>query len=156
MPDGGCGTTTITVEKEAVWHYSGTSADYCIIIELVMITLQEGAISAVPMASSAAVGETVTVLVVTGSFPSDAAFACMSGVAATVEDSGDFVDDTFIVGYLFNFGISFSQVGTYNLGFLEFQDVKRTYYIDAVGVEYNWMDLSNNIPDVTTSITVTE
>ena len=55
---------------------------------------------------------------------------------------------------LFNFGMSFSAAGTYTLGFLEFQDVKRTYYSDNAAVEYNWADITNVIDEVPNTITV--
>jgi len=47
-------------------------------------------------------------------------------------------------GILFNFGLTFDHAGTYNLGFLEFQDVKRTYYSDSEAAEYYWDDISNS------------
>jgi len=43
-------------------------------------------------------------------------------------------------GAVFNFGLTFDQPGTYTLGFLEFQDVKRTYYSDGDSSEYFWSD----------------
>ena len=58
-------------------------------------------------------------------------------------------------GELFNFGISFDHAGVYHLGFLEFQDVKRTYYRDREAVEYYWTDIDNEL-EVNTTITVTE
>jgi len=58
-------------------------------------------------------------------------------------------------GALFNFGLNFGSAGTYDLGFQEFQDVKRTYYSDGSSTEYNWDDISNNYPDVPNSINVT-
>ena len=42
-------------------------------------------------------------------------------------------------GVLLNFGMEFDAEGTYALGYLEFQDVKRTYYSDSDGVEYDWI-----------------
>jgi len=56
-------------------------------------------------------------------------------------------------GVLFNFGMTFTAAGTYNLSFIEFQDVKRTYYSDSTSAEFNWTDISNqgvpNTIDVT-------
>jgi len=46
-------------------------------------------------------------------------------------------------GDLFNFEMQFSAPGTYNLGFLDFQDVKRTYYSDAEANEYYWNNIAN-------------
>lgn len=57
-------------------------------------------------------------------------------------------------GELFNFGLSFTAAGTYTLGFLEFQDVKRTYYSDSETNEYNWVDITNN--GAWNTITVTD
>jgi len=58
-------------------------------------------------------------------------------------------------GDLFNFGIAFDFAGTYDLGFIEFQDVKRTYYSDNAAVEYNWTDIGNQLPNLQSSITIT-
>jgi len=58
-------------------------------------------------------------------------------------------------GALFNFGLNFGSAGTYDLGFQEFQDVKRTYYSDGASTEYNWDDISNNYTGVPNSINVT-
>lgn len=46
-------------------------------------------------------------------------------------------------GDLFNFEMQFSTPGTYHLGFLDFQDVKRTYYSDADSNEYYWNNFTN-------------
>jgi len=46
-------------------------------------------------------------------------------------------------GILFNFGLTFDNAGTYNLGFVQFQDVKRTYYSDSEYSEHYWSDISN-------------
>ncbi len=47
-------------------------------------------------------------------------------------------------GPLFNFHMTFTAAGTYTLGFIEFQDVKRTYYSDATSAEFNWTDITND------------
>ena len=56
-------------------------------------------------------------------------------------------------GPLFNFGMTFTAADTYHLSFIEFQDVKRTYYSDSTSAEFNWTDISNagvpNTIDVT-------
>jgi len=46
-------------------------------------------------------------------------------------------------GELFSFDLQFTEAGTYSLGFLAFQGIKRTYYSDAASLEYNWEDISN-------------
>jgi len=51
--------------------------------------------------------------------------------------------DTTTGGELFNFEMQFSAAGTYHLGFLEFQTVKRTYYSDGASNEYYWNTISN-------------
>jgi len=58
-------------------------------------------------------------------------------------------------GVLFNFGLGFDSAGTYNLGFEEFHDVKRTYYSDSGSTEFNWDDISNDYPGVPHTIEVT-
>jgi hypothetical protein len=63
--------------------------------------------------------------------------------------------ETSTGGALFNFGLNFGSAGTYDLGFQEFQDVKRTYYSDGASTEYNWDDISNNYTGVPNSINVT-
>ena len=59
-------------------------------------------------------------------------------------------------GDLFNIEVSFEHTGVYDIGFLEFQDVKRTYYADAEATEHNWADISNDIPGLPNTITVVE
>jgi hypothetical protein len=63
--------------------------------------------------------------------------------------------ETSTGGALFNFGLNFGSAGTYDLGFQEFQDVKRTYFSDGASTEYNWDDISNNYTGVPNSINVT-
>jgi hypothetical protein len=52
-------------------------------------------------------------------------------------------NNTMQGGDLFNFEMQFSAPGTYHLGFLEFQDVKRTYYSDDMLNEYYWNNIAN-------------
>jgi hypothetical protein len=52
-------------------------------------------------------------------------------------------DDVFSGGELFNFEMNFTAAGTYTLGFLEFQTVKRTYYSDSMSNEYYWNNIAN-------------
>lgn len=51
--------------------------------------------------------------------------------------------NTYEGGDLFNFEMNFTAAGTYTLGFLDFQTVKRTYYADFDSVEYNWNNIGN-------------
>jgi len=61
-------------------------------------------------------------------------------------------------GALLNLALSFSEPGTYTLGFEEFHDVKRTYYSDGEAdgetTEFYWADISNDYPGVPNSIIV--
>ena len=57
-------------------------------------------------------------------------------------------------GELFSFEATFSEPGTYRLGFVEFSDVKRTYYSDWDAKEYFWSDISNNHAGHANTITV--
>ena len=206
------GTTTVTVTDPGG---ATDTADVNIVIDPIEITLAEGALAAVPMAASAAVGDTVTVLVVSGDFPAAAAFNYLNGCAVTVNDGGEYVDGTFNIGSiggaqkdidgiwatmdpapttffvpedfmmkatdvmvdssmdffgfnatpigagevtnggdLINFGVEFDAAGTYTFGFIEFQDVKRTYYSDNAAVEYNWGDISNDYTDIPNSVVI--
>jgi len=52
-------------------------------------------------------------------------------------------DNTYEGGELFNFEMNFSAAGTYTLGILEFQTVKRTYYSDGESNEYYWNNITN-------------
>ena len=209
---GATGTTTIAVTDTE--HTDTVTQDQAVEIDPISVTLDEGQIGAIPLSTSCAVGDVVTILVRTGTFPAGAAFNYMNGVGVTVTDGGDYVAGTFNVGSvggatkdvdgiwaemtpapntffvpedfmmaatdvtadssldfmgfnitpigagevsvegdLFNFGMDFDAAGTYELGFLEFQDVKRTYYSDNAAVEYNWTDIANGL-DVSTTITV--
>ncbi|MCB1216135.1 hypothetical protein KDL44_02000 [bacterium] len=50
-------------------------------------------------------------------------------------------------GMLFNFELSFSEPGTYTLGFQDVNVVSRTYYQDSTAAEdHFWSDISNNHP----------
>jgi len=206
------GDTTVTVTDPGGLTDTDTVT---VTFAALVVNLAEGELAAVPMAATAAVGETVTVIVVAGDFPAAAAFNYMNGAGVTVTDGGDYVDDTFNVGSvggaqkdidgiwadmapapstffvpenfmmkavdvaadsaldfmgfnitpigagevtgggdLFNFGIAFDAAGTYELGFIEFQDVKRTYYSDNAAVEYNWGDISNDYAGIPNSVVV--
>jgi len=57
-------------------------------------------------------------------------------------------------GALFSFEATFNEPGIYRLGFVEFSDVKRTYYSDWDAKEYYWSDISNNHTGVANTITV--
>jgi len=59
-------------------------------------------------------------------------------------------------GVLFNCPFTFEEPGEYRLGFLEFQHVKQTYYSDLEGNEYNWADITNEIPGLPNTIIVTD
>jgi len=211
---GGSGTPTITA-WDARHENDPVTDTATIAIDFPGWLPAEGQIIAHAMAGAVSVGDTVTVLVLAGDFPAGAAFAYMNGVAVTVTDGGNYVDDTFNVGSiggsqkdvdgiwadmapapqtffvpenfmmkavdlaadssldfmgfnvtpigagevydggdLFNFGIAFDAPGTYQLGFLEFQDVKRTYYSDLSATEFNWVDISNEWENITNTITV--
>ncbi len=47
-------------------------------------------------------------------------------------------------GLLFNFNLEFSAPGEYRLGFMDFDEVNRTYYQDGSQAVYLWGDMSNN------------
>jgi len=209
-------TGTTNIEAQDTEHTDMPATDTATVsIDALELLPTEGQIGAHLMSGTAAVGDTVTVLVVAGDFPAGAAFNYMNGVGVTVTDGGDYVDDTFNVGSiggaqkdvdgiwadmapapstffvpenfmmkatdvaadgsldfmgfnitpigagevtgggdLFNFGIAFDAAGTYELGFLEFQDVKRTYYSDNAAVEYNWPDITNVVTNLNSTITV--
>ena len=195
------GETTISVYDE---RHSGAPVTTTQEITILFWEPTESVLAAIPMESSAVVGETVTIQVTSGDFPAGGAFNYMNSVGVTVNDGGDYVDGTFNVGSiggeqkgvdgiwadmnpapegffipqdfmmkatdvtadpsldylhfnvtplgagevsnggdLFNFGVAFNHPGTYRLGFLEYQDVKRTYYSDNAAVEYNWDNLDN-------------
>lgn len=57
-------------------------------------------------------------------------------------------------GELFSFEAVFDEAGTYQLGFVEFSEVKRTYYSDWDAEEHFWSDLGNNHAGVANTITV--
>lgn len=57
-------------------------------------------------------------------------------------------------GEIFNFCLVFESAGRYTLGFEEFRDVKRTYYMDSKAKEHNWGDISNDHPEVPNMIVV--
>ncbi|MBN2082299.1 hypothetical protein JW859_08845 [bacterium] len=67
------------------------------------------------------------------------------------------VDLVDAAGDLFNFEFTFSEAGTYILGFEQVTGtVKRTYYEDWDEYEYYWGDISNNHAGFPNSIVVTE
>ena len=209
---GGSGDTTIEAVACDGWRTSTETAT--ITIPPIELELAEGQLGVIPTRTSVAVGDEVTVVVVTGAFPATAPFGYMNGVGVTVTDGGDYVDGTFNIGdiggevkdkdgiwaemdpqpstffmpedfmmratdltadssfdfmgfnitpigagevtcggILFNFGMSFDAAGTYELGILEFQDVKRTYYSDSNTTEYYWTDITNDLA-IPTTITV--
>jgi len=60
-------------------------------------------------------------------------------------------------GCLLNLELSFSEPGTYTLGFEEFNEVNRTFYSDYDDTEDNsnfWADISNDYSGIPNSITV--
>jgi|GEM_PF-1602229 len=211
--EGGAGTVDISIDDSRGWDQDWDSIE--IEIPPVVIEPAPGQLVAVPLSTTAGVGEVVTVQVVTGSFSAQAPFCYMNSVAITVPAGGDYEDDTFNAGrvggqqkdvdgiwalmaprpstfftpeefmmkaraitgqpglvfmdfnltpvgagetleggYLFNFGISFDATGEYPLGFIEFQDVQRTYFADAAGVGSTWTDLSNVLEGVETTVVV--
>lgn len=56
-------------------------------------------------------------------------------------------------GIMFNFNVRFTQPGSYMLDFLLFDDIKRTYYEDAVGTDYDWTDITNTNSYTTINVT---
>lgn len=57
-------------------------------------------------------------------------------------------------GELFSFEAVFAEPGTYTIGFVQFNQVNRTYYSDWSATDHFWGDISNNHAGVANTITV--
>lgn len=95
---GGYGTTTITLQGANANHGEPGLRTVVLNIPAIEVNLGDRHLTAIPVKTLARVGETVTVVVMTGPFPELVPFLNMDSVAVTVTAGGDYVDDSLNIG----------------------------------------------------------